>query len=87
MTSAPATMAVPAVSADGTNGHAAEHGRHQRRCRGCLPSWPTIARPSRPCEDRLFADLVKSYKGKSVKFVGVCCFEPEHGKTKTGSPP
>jgi cytochrome oxidase Cu insertion factor (SCO1/SenC/PrrC family) len=24
------------------------------------------------CEDRL-SDLVKSYKGKSVKFVGVCC--------------
>lgn len=27
------------------------------------------------CEDRLF-DTVKAYKGKSVKFVGICCSNP-----------
>jgi len=34
-------------------------------------------------EDRLF-DLVKSYKGKSVKFVGVCCSSPDGYEKEDG---
>jgi len=37
------------------------------------------------CEDRL-ADLAKSYKGKSVKFIGVCCSEPAGYEKDDGIP-
>jgi peroxiredoxin len=35
------------------------------------------------CEDRLF-DLVKSYSGKSVKFLGVCCSDPNSLEKEDG---
>ncbi len=71
----PATAAIPAVSADGTK----EMSLNLADAKEDVVVVAFLANHCpvvQACEDRLF-DLVKSYKGKSVKFIGVCCSNPE----------
>ena len=71
---APAAAAVPAVSADGSKDmqlNMAEIKDDVVVVAFLANHCPAV----QACEDRL-ADLVSSYKGKSVKFVGVCCSNP-----------
>ena len=72
---APATTAIPAVSADGTK----EMSLNMADVKEDVVVVAFLANhcPAvKAVEDRLF-DLVKSYKGKSVKFVGVCSSGPD----------
>ncbi len=72
---APATTAIPAVSADGTK-------EMSLNLADAKEDVVVVAFLANHCpavqatEDRLF-DIVKSYKGKSVKFIGVCSSNSE----------
>jgi thiol-disulfide isomerase/thioredoxin len=72
---APSTTAIPAVSADGTK-------EMQLNLADAKEDVVVVAFLANHCpavkavEDRLF-DLVKSYKGKNVKFIGVCSSGPD----------
>lgn len=68
---APAAAPIPAVSADGKM----EMPLNMANIKEDVVVVAFLANhcPAvQACEDRLF-DVVKSYKGKNVKFVGVCC--------------
>ena len=71
---APATAAIPAVAADGSK----EMTLNMADIKEDVVVVAFLANhcPAvQACEDRLF-DTVKEFKGKSVKFVGVCCSNP-----------
>ena len=71
---APGIAGVPAVSADGTKDmqlNLADIKEDVVVVAFLANHCPAV----QACEDRLF-DTVKAYKGKSVKFVGVCCTDP-----------
>ena len=72
---APVTSAIPAVSADGSKEMSLKIADAKEDVLVVVflaNHCPAV----QACEDRLF-DLVKSYKGKSVKFIGVCSSGPE----------
>ncbi len=72
---APATAAIPAISADGSK----EMSLNMSDIKEDVVVVAFLANHCpvvQACEDRLF-DTVKAYKGKSVKFVGVCCSAPD----------
>jgi len=72
---APATAAIPAVSADGSK----EMSLNMTDAKEEVLVVVFLANhcPAvQATEDRLF-DLVKAYKGKNVKFLGVCCSGPD----------
>lgn len=74
----PATTTAPAVSADGSK----EMPLDMKSIKEDVVVVAFLANhcPAvQACEDRVY-DLVKSYEGKSVKFVGVCCSNPRMEK-------
>ena len=72
---APATYKIPAVAADGSKEMPLDMSEIKEDV--VVVAFLANHCPAvQACEDRLF-DTVKAYKGKSVKFVGVCCSNPD----------